>query len=107
MQKRKSRSVQKNKMCGLLRDDFLHVKLWFGTKAKSKSNIQFDLERGNLLAVHYSHVNEGKLTIELKQPPVTIFIDPSSESLRVDSDAGKVRQFSHTLSLFHHLFFLS
>ena len=89
--KRKARSRKKNKICGLMRDDYDHVLLWFGTNVKSKVRDKFKLEN-NIQNIFYSHVNEGKLTIELREPHVLIYIDPSSEAMRVDTDEGKVRR---------------
>lgn len=84
------KSSHANFLCGLQRDEFDHVTLAFSKTVKSKAGrLTFQLEN-NIEALYFTHVNEGKLTIELKQPHTFVYIDPSSESLRNDPDAGKL-----------------
>jgi hypothetical protein len=88
--KRARKSTQANVLCGLERDEFDHVVLAFAKRPKSKSGRHVFKLENNIHSLVHSHVNDGKLTIELREPRVNIFIDPSSEMLRVDNDAGKV-----------------
>jgi hypothetical protein len=88
--RRPRKSTHANFLCALQRDEFDHVELTFSKSVKSKAGrVSFKLEN-NIEALYFTHVNDGKLTVELKQPHTFVYIDPSSESLRVDADAGKL-----------------
>lgn len=88
--KRARKSTQANVLCGLERDEFDHVVLAFAKRPKSKSGRHVFKLENNIRRVVHSHVNDGKLTLELRDPHLIVYIDPSSESTRVDADAGKV-----------------
>lgn len=88
--KRARKSTQANVLCGLERDEFDHVVLAFAKRPKSKSGRHVFKLENNIRSVVHSHVNDGKLTLELRDPHLIVYIDPSSESVRVDADAGKV-----------------
>jgi hypothetical protein len=87
---------QKNKFCSLVRDEFEHVYLAFtataggrrGNPANAKSAKKFALE-GNIDKLYTQAANEGKVTLQLRKPKCTIYIQPSTEQLRADKDAGK------------------
>merc|ERR1712000_156920 len=91
IQKRTARkSSQKNKYVALIRDDFDHVLLSVCASATGKSSTRktFPLER-NIEKIFYKNADDAKITLQLKKPKCFIFIGPSTEQLRVDSDAGK------------------
>lgn len=88
--KRARKSTQANVLCGLERDEFDHVVLAFAKRPKSKSGRHVFKLENNIRRVVHSHVNDGKLTVELRDPHLIVYIDPSSQSTRVDADAGKL-----------------
>lgn len=85
----------KNKLCSLMHDDFDHVILAMANNTakgmSSKSKKTFMLE-GNIETLFVKALDAGKLTIRFKSPACSLYIQPSSEQLRVDADAGKAAE---------------